>query len=179
MCTLNSSLLTFLHLTVPANRPGGWSEANRFETASPDQKIFGFLLERKRTGIPAASLLLVVSMVGIGGLAGVVAAGVLLSLTNNGAVPPYQLAIGAAIGAISSSVWSLQIVLIYIFHNFVCHLYLGTGHLVFTKSVEQVVLALLTLASTFARTLLPTIYTTGSVEIEGQYPMICIVMASI
>lgn len=128
---------------------------------------FGLVLSKKPNGMEWAVLFLPILLVGIASAAGVAGAAVLLAAEGRHQ-QPRDLGIGAAIGAISASLWSLQIWLIYLFSSFDWSVYTGQGGQTLATRGEVLIISLLAVPSGFARTLLSALYASRTLVLKGM-----------
>ncbi|KAH9885365.1 hypothetical protein F4778DRAFT_511039 [Xylariomycetidae sp. FL2044] len=153
------------------------------EASPPDrsQYAYGLLLTRKPTGLPSIVLLLVLPMVAFGSVAGLVAVVVFLAVETGNNVPALSsttVSLGLASGAISSTIWSLQVGLIYLLENYDWHLYIGrlgptgwrTGRL--CTVTMTILLLFLALLSAAGRAMLPALYAARLLNIADIDPIL-------
>ncbi|KAK9779606.1 hypothetical protein AB5N19_12709 [Seiridium cardinale] len=80
--------------------------------------------------------------------------------------------LGAVSGVIATNIWTLQILLVYLFNQFDWRLFIGTRVSETSTRAKCLIFASLAITSSFARTMLPTLYIIRKQEIQDQGAML-------
>ncbi|KAK9418029.1 putative Major facilitator superfamily (MFS) profile domain-containing protein [Seiridium unicorne] len=159
-------------------RDAGSLELGQSRLPRTDQGSFGLLFSPRPGGLSPFALLVVLPMLGVGCLAGFIAAMVLdwYGIDDGHVSSSTDLlntvGLGAASGVIATSVWILQILLVYLFNQFDWRLFIGTRVSETSTRAKFLIFASLSITSSFARTMLPTLYIIRKQEIQDQGAML-------
>lgn len=180
----NRVLLTYLMFSVAPNenqrRNGtGVSSSGDLPQETQSRGAVSLLFTKNSPGLTPIFLLWVFPMIAFSTLTGMVAAGTLIAVENN-MYTPLQLGVGRVIslgavsGIIATTVWSLQLGLIYFERRYKCALYIGGRPIPLRNTVKVMAFTILILVSSFMRTALPALYVARSLDLEGEYAFLLI-----